>query len=277
MRWTVLIAMALLVGCGDSASNVNNTNNQANNVNNVNNVNNANNGGNNANLDGEALYNKYCAVCHGPEGTGAPVWTGSIQGHAPIRDIVQNGRSSMAPVPIGDAETALIQEYLLSFGELDITGLNGVEVYHLKCASCHGTQAEGTDLGFPIRFAHPELTHFVVRNGRPGVDYPGEMQAYPEISDQQIDEMVAWLHLADRPTNGKGLYDAMCANCHGPAALGGYANKKIAAHPEALEIIRVGAGGSPATRATYMPAWAAGDMSDAEVRLIENYLGTLPD
>ncbi len=286
MKWKwALVFLALAVGCGDLAGSDNSSNNSsANNQNannqNANNANNANSGQpNRSQLSGQALYEQHCQVCHGPEGTGAAVWTGSIQGYPDISPLVTDGRGTMAPVNITPDETALIQSYLLSFGEEDLTGLNGVAVYQKKCASCHGIGAAGTELGFPIRFAHPDFLKWVVRNGRPGVVYPGEMPAYTadQISDQQLDEMIEWLHLADRPTTGKGLYDAFCANCHGTDARGGYSQKNLASRAEAWETIREGEGSNPASRTSYMPSWNSMEITDAEVRQIEQYMGSLPD
>ena len=141
---------------------------------------------------GAELYRTYCETCHGPEGTGAAVWSGNIQGIDPIHDIVKNGQGSMPPVPTTDQQTADIQAYLNSFNTPDPSTLTGIEAYANLCGSCHGSEGQGTASGPIIQFPVAGYAKWVTRNGRPGADYPGPMSAYgtDRLTDAQLDEII---------------------------------------------------------------------------------------
>jgi len=232
---------------------------------------------NTATSNGEALFNKYCAACHGPAGTGAVIWTGNIQGIDPISDIVQNGRGTMAPVAVTDAETAEIQTYLNSFG-VDITTLTGIQTYANQCASCHGPEGKGTATGPMIQFTVPEFGKWVTRNGRNGIGYPGAMTAYgtDRVTDAQLDEIIDFLHAQTRPTTGADLYKTFCANCHGTGNQDGPAAESLAGRDNSSEDIRQGKGGTNyGSRLVYMPSWSSAELSNGEVDLLNAYISAL--
>jgi mono/diheme cytochrome c family protein len=229
---------------------------------------------NTATSNGEALFNKYCAACHGPAGTGAVIWTGNIQGIDPISGIVKNGLGDMAPVAITDAETAEIQTYLNSFG-VDIAALSGIETFANQCASCHGPEGKGTTTGPQIQFTSPAYGKWVTRNGRNGIDYPGAMTAYgtDRVTDVQLNEIIDFLHAQTRPTTGPELYKTLCANCHGTGNEGGPASESLAGRLDSTDDIRNGKGGTNyGSRLVYMPSWSAAELSDAEVDLLNTYI-----
>lgn len=225
--------------------------------------------------NGEVLFDKYCVVCHGPAGTGAPTWTGSIQGFDPIRDIVKNGRGTMAAVPVTDAESDEIQAYLNSFG-VDLTKLTGIEVYANQCATCHGPEGEGTADGPVIQFTVKPYGKWVTRNGRNGTGYPAAMIGYgtDRISEPQLDEVIDFLHAQTRPTTGEALYNTLCANCHGTGNQDGPAAESLAGRADSTSDIRAGHGGTNyGSRRIYMPKWSEAELSNDEVAAINTYLG----
>jgi mono/diheme cytochrome c family protein len=229
-------------------------------------------------LIGKELYDTYCAVCHGPEGTGAAVWPGSIQGIDPINDIVRNGRRSMLLVPLDDGQIAAIQAYLNSFGT-DLSLLTGAEIYASQCATCHGDSGEGALDGPVIQFAYRDYGNWVIRNGRDGAGYPSAMPSYPasRVTEQQLQEIVDFLHEQRRPSTGQGLYTTFCSHCHGYQGLGGVTGKIVAGHRDVAEVIRVGKGGNAyGSRSLYMPGWGNG-ISSEEIGLVSNYVGSMPE
>ena len=228
---------------------------------------------NNAPPDGAELFRIYCSVCHGAEGVGGTVWPGSIQGYEPIHDIVKNGRGTMAPVAVTDAESDAIQEYLNSFG-VDVTALSGVETYANQCASCHGPEGQGTDKGPIIQFTFPAYGKWVTRNGREGIGYPGPMTAYPttRVTDVQLDEIVDFLHAQTRPTSGQDLHDTFCGNCHGVDGANGPAASSLGGFGSSLSDVRRGHGGTNyGSRRNYMPAWSTTELTNSEVIAIDVY------
>ncbi len=227
---------------------------------------------------GEELYNQYCATCHGPEGSGTDVWSGSIAGYEPIAGIVTDGRGAMAPVPIDDDQTAAIQTYLLSLGGVDISTLNGLEVYELRCASCHGDEGQGTERAFQLRYRADEYSKYVVRHGRTSSLFESDMPAYDDISEEQLDEMFDWLGSFPNPDSGDALYARYCANCHGDDGQGGPTGKDIASDGDSTEKIRGGENlNNPGDRREYMPRWNNEALTDQEVGIIEDYVASLPD
>lgn len=231
---------------------------------------------NDANLTGAQLYVKYCEVCHGPEGTGAAVWAGNIQGIDPIHGIVRDGRGQMAPVPATDEEIGAIQEYLNSFG-VDLSTLSGIEIYANQCASCHGPEGQGTADGPIIQFAVPGFAKWVTRNGREGKGFPGPMSAYgpDRVTDTQLDEIIDYLHAQERPTDGQALYTTFCSNCHGDNGRSGTVGKNVLGENPS-EKIRQGEGGTNyGARFNYMPSWSSSAMSNEEISLITAYMNTL--
>ncbi len=228
--------------------------------------------------NGKLLFDKYCSTCHGPEGTGAAIWTGNIQGYDPINDIVKNGRGTMAAISAAtDPEIAEIQTYLNSFG-VDISTLSGIETFANQCASCHGAEGEGTSKGPVIQLTSSEYAKWVTRNGRTGVGYPAAMIAYgpDRVTDAQLDEIIDFLHAQTRPTTGEALHATLCANCHGTGDQNGPASESLAGRVDSTADIRSGHGGTNhGSRRIYMPKWSAAELSDAEIDLINAYLSAL--
>ena len=73
---------------------------------------------------------------------------------------------------------------------------------------------------------HPpeDYTRWIIRNGRTGhPDFIVGMTAYDEcaLSDTTLDEIIAFLNAPPKPTDGQGLYEDFCANCHGDDGRGG--------------------------------------------------------
>jgi ubiquinol-cytochrome c reductase cytochrome c subunit len=112
----------------------------------------------------------------------------------------------------------------------------GAAIYLHSCASCHGPQGAGTLDGPDIRNAGAALVDFVLRTGRMPLAAPNlQMQrGTPLFSDADRAALTAFVaSLGSGPAipnvdtqgadvaNGRSLYVANCAACHGPAGGGG--------------------------------------------------------
>ena len=164
----------------------------------------------------------------------------------------------------------------------DETPVSGIELFLGMCAPCHGAEGEGGPLAYELQ--HPNRAHatWVVRNGRPGLEFPGsQMAAYsPEVvSDEQLEEIFDYLDSFPQPTTGEALYLDYCGNCHGadPRTGGAVDKDPLDDGPdEILEQVREGDGGTDyGNRGEYMPAFSADRLSDAEVQAIIDWLVSL--
>lgn len=229
---------------------------------------------------GLQLYEFYCQSCHGPDATGTNIYAGSIQSYSPIHTIVKNGRGEMLPLNIPDSLIDRIQEYLLGF-QVDFSTLSGEEYYARVCASCHGADGSGTARGPEIRNTVAGFAEYVIRNGRTEhPDYEREMPGYDtdSLSNSQLNEIIAWLRSAVKPSDGAGLYTRFCANCHGADARGGVVGEAIINESlgEFIEKVREGEGGrNYSRRGSYMPSWSSSEISNADIELMYSYVRTL--
>lgn len=196
--------------------------------------------------------------------------------------------------PVTESEIAAVRSWIeagLSASECDPSDPgfvgpvgfqgDGVEVYAAVCAKCHGITGEGTDKGYELRHPVREYSTFVVRNGRPGLEFPmSQMSAYETslLSDSQLEEILDFLSDMPQPTTGEGLYLDYCANCHGADALGGVVGQDLdeKTFTDILTQVREGDGDNNyALRDMYMPSWTNAELSDEEVQRISEYVSTV--
>lgn len=164
------------------------------------------------------------------------------------------------------------------------SGISGEEFFLSLCAPCHGSEGEGTALGYALQHPVRDYSTWVVRNGRPAgnPELPGStMVAYgPEaLPDETLEEIWDYLDSFPQPTTGEGLYFDYCRNCHGVDALGGVTGVSLLT-PEAMlelfEKVREGENvGLYEIRDEAMPSFDQTRLSDDEVQLIASYLATL--
>jgi mono/diheme cytochrome c family protein len=150
------------------------------------------------------------------------------------------------------------------------------------CNACHGSNGEGVmGLAPEIRFTPKEYATAVVRNGRKNPDNtPSGMVAFPAstVSDPDLEAINTWQNSFTKPTTGQGMYLAMCGNCHGPTTpTGGSAPVSIQGKSKAdvAKFVREGNGTDFAMRATYMPKFDTTLLTDADLALIETFLGSM--
>ena len=160
---------------------------------------------------------------------------------------------------------------------------DGEALFLDRCSACHGPTGEGTPIAPRIQEPVRGYAAYVVRHGRDEEFYSSTMDPFAtdDLSDEQLDLIVDFLHTPERPADGAGLYGRFCANCHGQDALGGRSGKDLLEEVgegagEVLEAVREGHGGSNyGKRTSYMPAWSSSELSSAEVTKIVDYLTTL--
>jgi mono/diheme cytochrome c family protein len=149
------------------------------------------------------------------------------------------------------------------------------------CSACHGANAEGTTIGPENRFTPKDYAVAVVRNGRMNPNgAPSAMIAFAQgtLSDADLDAINVWQNSFPKPATGQGIYKAMCGNCHGPTTpTGGSAPISIQGKSkmDVQMYVRNGNGTDVTKRAEYMPKFDTTLLTDADLALIEGYLGSM--
>jgi mono/diheme cytochrome c family protein len=179
----------------------------------------------------DALYAENCAGCHGKDGRGGaaialadPVYL-AIADQAAVRKAVGSGVPGTAMPAFAesagglltDAQVNAIAEGMRSrWGKPEIlAGANppsyvaksagdperGRAAYRVYCASCHGTEGNGSEKGSAITndsflaLVSDQGLRTIVIAGRPELgapDWRGNVAGHP-MSDQEITDVVAWL------------------------------------------------------------------------------------
>jgi cytochrome c oxidase cbb3-type subunit III len=182
-------------------------------------------------LDFGTLYAQNCAGCHGAEGRGGasialanPVYL-AIVDETTMRNIVANGvRGTSMPAFAQRAGGMLIEQQIevITSGIFSrwgrkqvLDGANppsyaakavgnvdhGQVVFGRYCASCHGSEGEGTSKGSAITndsflaLVSDQALRTIVITGRPELgapDWRGNVPGRP-MTDQEITDVVAWL------------------------------------------------------------------------------------
>jgi ubiquinol-cytochrome c reductase cytochrome c subunit len=162
----------------------------------------------------------------------------------------------------------------------------GRQLYLQSCAACHGPMGQGTAQGPSLIGVGSASADFMLRTGRMPLSPPADVTqhrapAYGEADIQALDAYIGSLgsgppipnvvtSAADIPA-GRALYDANCAQCHGPNgagnAIGGdvTAPSLIQADPRTLvEAMRTGP--------NVMPVFAGTDIDDRGAAAIAAYV-----
>lgn len=173
---------------------------------------------------GGQLYQRYCAVCHGTDGSGVAGVAPTIQGFsvAAIDLTMRTGRMPLADPLRGvrertltdgerEAVVAYLRELLGLEGELPEPppgqAARGRAVYAIHCAQCHGASGRGGVAGDGIKI--PELVGLdpvtIAAATREG---PFQMPRFGPrvVSDQQVGDIAAFLDEdIHQPTSPLGL------------------------------------------------------------------------
>ncbi len=155
---------------------------------------------------------------------------------------------------------------------------SGQELYTVFCAACHGPEGEGSPLGYEIRHHTPEHFEWVVRHGRPGLEFvDSAMTAFNEqiLPYENLAKIYDYLDAFPQPDTPEALYLDYCGNCHGPHGNDGFSENVYGkGSGDISEKVRQGEGGGDVgDRFGYMPRFDASRISDAELQLIVDFLG----
>jgi ubiquinol-cytochrome c reductase cytochrome c subunit len=113
---------------------------------------------------------------------------------------------------------------------------DALEMFQARCASCHGDDATGTDLGPSLEDVGAASADFQLRTGRMPLNDPGAptVRKPPAFDEDEIEALVAYVaSLGDGPdipmvapelghvSDGQVLFIDNCAPCHGATGNGG--------------------------------------------------------
>lgn len=184
--------------------------------------------------EGKALFQQYCAACHGQAGKGGiglPLAKTTVMESltdAYIRKTIRSGRPGRimpAFEDMPDAEVDAILRYMRTWGESRVEepaeplagmAANGKPLFEQHCASCHGKDlsgsAEGTGVTFSrkrempimppalnnpgfLQAATDGMLRYIIQHGREGTPMPG---FGGQLKQSQIDDVIAFLRASER-------------------------------------------------------------------------------
>jgi mono/diheme cytochrome c family protein len=194
--------------------------------------------------EGEVLYVRYCADCHGWEGSGSGPAAQLLQiGPPNLRgaefwqknsdaDIIRRiliGKELAVPLvpdagPDTKAQVTAVWKHLRRLPTLPWEQIkDGEQVYDSLCLACHGIYGRGdgpiaaaltvqprdlADPGYQKKMADKELLHIVAK-GRGAMPGAGDV-----LSPKELKALIAFVRIL---SPGYETYDRLCAACHGPA------------------------------------------------------------
>jgi ubiquinol-cytochrome c reductase cytochrome c subunit len=171
---------------------------------------------------GRGLFELHCVSCHGVDAQGdvGPSLTGVGAAMADFQ--LRTGRMPMSdyrtqavrkPSPFTDEQIQALVAYVASLGEGtpiptvnaaagDIS--NGGSIFRTNCAGCHGSAGRGEALSYgriapDLYQATPLEVAEAVRVG------PSQMPVFAQLSDQEVDDVVAYVGSLQSDANPGGL------------------------------------------------------------------------
>ncbi|MFG3417806.1 c-type cytochrome [Micromonospora sp. NPDC047730] len=164
---------------------------------------------------------------------------------------------------------------------------HGAELYRQHCASCHGPQGQGAQRGPSLIGVGPASVDFQVSTGRMPLSTEQQQprRAEPVFSAGEIAALVGHVGTfgggpqipqvaPGSVTNGREIFAATCAPCHGATGAGAYLTDGSIAPPlydatavQVAEAVRVGPG--------LMPVFPSQVLSDQQVNDVVTYVRRL--
>jgi mono/diheme cytochrome c family protein len=98
-----------------------------------------------------------------------------------------------------------------------------------------------------------------------------------DLPDDELALILDFLEAQPKPTDGEGLYQRFCLNCHGAAGNDGRVFENIGGAPsfEVNDMARGGHHSTSVSDSEFMPAFSTTLITDDELALIAAYVGTL--
>ncbi len=190
------------------------------------------------NIDGKALYEANCAMCHGKTGEvseyGKSLKPFPARNHRAIaklisrdelRRIITYGVKGTAMTPkkytLDPLEIEAVIDYIQSFDyKPDLA--NGKKRFEAVCSSCHGMDGRAkTGVGAKnLVYSKLDLKGIVhtMRYGRPGTLMTSKRHQLSNTDIADVANYVYSLRYMANPAKGKKLYGKYCASCHATPA-----------------------------------------------------------
>ncbi|MDP8977775.1 MAG: c-type cytochrome [Actinomycetota bacterium] len=175
---------------------------------------------------GPALYQQYCASCHGNDGEGlyrgpSLVGVGAASadfylrtGRMPLQEPDQQARRGVSQVDFTDAQIESLVDYVGSLGEgpgipdvdlEDASLARGGELFRLNCAPCHNWDGKGGALvnlenAPPLHEATPTQVVETIRIG------PGAMPRFTHeaLSEDEAEDIAGYVAYLNQPEDRGG-------------------------------------------------------------------------
>jgi len=189
-------------------------------------------------LDGKALYEANCAMCHGATGEvskyGKSLKPFPARNHRAIAKLINRdemrriitygvGGTAMTPkkYALDALEIEAVIDYIQTF-EYTPDLANGKKRFEAVCLTCHGIDGRAaTGVGAKnLVYTKLNLTEIVhtMRYGRPGTLMTSKRHQLSNTDIADVANYVNSLRYMANPAAGQSLYASNCASCHATPA-----------------------------------------------------------
>ena len=200
---------------------------------------------------GEALYQAYCQVCHGPGGTGGQYEAVTGSSANEISQAI-SGEPLMNSISLDSTQLQAIADYLNGSGPAP-TPSTGEQLYITYCQACHGPNGRGGA--------------YEAVNGASASDISSAINSETlmngiALNSSQLQAISSFLSgegggtPAPAPTDGATLYSNNCSGCHGPLSSSSKLDRSAAQIQAAINANTGGMGGLSFLTATNVQAIA---------------------
>ena len=150
----------------------------------------------------------------------------------------------------------------------------GAVEFQTNCRACHGANGATGPEAPSIANPYDDYATFVVRNGHAVMGFIQEMPSFSEgqLSNNDLTLILAFLGSQPKPTDGQGLFERHCLNCHGADGNSGRVSVSIAGSIDVLDKVRTGHNSSTVADPDFMPPFPSSLISDTELGLISTYV-----
>ncbi|WP_455374899.1 c-type cytochrome [Kaarinaea lacus] len=177
--------------------------------------------------DGSGLYDVFCSVCHGANGSGGKFFAVTGASSPMITEAIAQV-DWMQTLPLNTTQIDAIANYLSAGGGSTLP-VDGEGLYGVFCGVCHGAGGLGGKF-ISVTGASNEMINQAIANET----WMNQLQLTPQ-QEQQIASYLGSGGALPLPTSDSGLYDRFCALCHGMGGLGGRVYGVTGASNEMIE------------------------------------------
>lgn len=201
-------------------------------------------------LDGKTYFTSICAACHSADARGGLFGiTPDIIGVSRDKIVAAIKKVPMmeALAALGETELQSIADYLSSSVftnppvDNEAPSIRGEKFYQARCSACHGIDAEGGLSG-----TAPAVTDLPLERIQDAIAKVPMMAGLATLNATEIQAIADFLHRIPAATppvmesDGKTLFVARCAACHGDDASGGLGGMAPGINGASIEKIQEG-------------------------------------